>query len=157
MSQIDDVVVPLLGARIFSGLAPAQLKALALEAEVITFKRGETLIKAYQEGDGAFLIGSGAVIEEPESGDSEPSHEFGTGTMIGEMAMLVETLHSATIVARTPVRALKFRRETVQALMLKDPGLSEHFVDKMRERLAATANRLREVERTFGDPVARLN
>ena len=66
MSQIDDVVVPLLGARIFSGLAPAQLKALALEAEVITFKRGETLIKAYQEGDGAFLIGSGAVIEEPE-------------------------------------------------------------------------------------------
>jgi CRP-like cAMP-binding protein len=156
MSQVDDVVVPLLSARIFTGLAPAQLKALALEAEVVTFRRGETIIKAYQEGDGAFLIGSGAVIEEPDAGEGEPSQEFGSGTMIGEMAMLVETLHSATIIARTPVRALKFRRESLYALMAKDESLSGHFVDKMRERLVETANKLRDVERTFGEPAPRL-
>jgi len=156
MSQLDDVVVPLLGARIFSGLMPAQLKTLALEAEAVTFKRGETLIKAYQEGDGAYLIGSGAVIEEPEDGDGEPSPEYGTGTMIGEMAMLVETLHSATIIARTPVRALRFQRDKVLALMASDPALSEHFIGKMQQRLVETANRLRQVEQTFGDPRPRL-
>ena len=155
MSQLDDVVVPLLGARIFSGLAPAQLKALALEAEAVSFKRGEVLIKAYQEGDGAFLIGSGSVIEQPEAGDSEPAQEFGSGTMIGEMAMLVETLHSATIVARTHVRALKFRRETLQGLMLKDPTLSVHFIGKMQQRLTETAKRLRDVDGAFGEPVSR--
>ena len=152
MSQLDDVVVPLLGARIFSGLDPGQLKALALEAEAVSFKRGETVIKAYQEGDGAFLIGSGSVIEQPEHGDSEPVHEFGTGTMIGEMAMLVETLHSATIIARTHVRALKFRRETLHGLMLKDPSLSEHFVGKMQQRLSETAKCLRDVDAAFGGP-----
>jgi len=156
MSKVDDVVVPLLGARIFSGLAPAQLKTLALEAEVITFKRGDTIIKAYQEGDCAFLIGSGEVIEEAEPGDGEPSKEFGTGTVIGEMAMLVETLHSATVVARTPVRALKFQRDALHALMEKDTTLSEHFVGKMRERLTETANRLREVDRAFGEPTPRF-
>ena len=155
MSQLDDVVVPLLGARIFSGLAPAQLKALALEAEAVSFKRGEVLIKAYQEGDGAFLIGSGSVIEQPEAGDSEPAQEFGSGTMIGEMAMLVETLHSATIVARTHVRALKFRRGSMHAMMLSDPTLSEHFIGKMQQRLAETANRLREVDCVFGEPANR--
>ena len=154
MSQLDDVVVPLLGARIFSGLAPAQLKALALEAEAVSFKRGDTLIKAYQEGDGAFLIGSGSVIEQPEAGDSDPVQEFGTGTMIGEMAMLVETLHSATIVARTNVRALKFRRETLHDLMLKDPALSEHFVGKMQQRLSETARHLRHVDAIFGASAA---
>jgi len=151
MSQLDDVVVPLLGARLFSGLAPAQLKNLALDAEPVSFKRGETLIKAYQEGDGAYLIGSGTVIEEPEPGDTKPPREYGSGTMIGEMAMLVEMLHSATIVARTHVRALKFRRETMQALMLRDPALSEHFLDKMRIRLAETAKLLREVDMAFGE------
>ena len=156
MSQVDDVVVPLLSARIFSGLAPFQLKTLALQAETVSFNRGDTIIKAYQEGDGAYLVGSGAVVEEQDESEGEPTTEFGTGTMIGEMAMLVETLHSATVVARTPVKALKFRRESLHALMEKDPALSEHFVDKMRQRLVDTANRLRDVERTFGDPLPQL-
>jgi CRP-like cAMP-binding protein len=157
MSQLDDVVVPLLGARIFSGLAPAQLKMLALEAEAVSFKRGETVIRAYQEGDSAFLIGSGVVIEEQDDSEGEPVPEFGTGTMIGEMAMLVETLHSATVVAKTPVRALRFRRETLHALMEQHSTLSEHFVEKLRQRLVETANQLRNVERTFGDPLPRLS
>lgn len=152
MSQVDDVVVPLLSARIFSGLAPMQLKQLALEAEAVSFARGETLIKAYQEGDGAYLIGSGLVVEKQDDGDSEPAPEFGIGTMIGELAMLIEIPHSATVVARTPVKALKFRRETLHALMRSDPDLSQHFIDKLRQRMVDTANRLRDVERAFGEP-----
>jgi len=149
MTQLDDVVVPLLSARIFSGLAPAQLKSLALEAEAVTFKRGEILIRSYQEGDGAYLIGSGSVVEHHEADDGEPQQEFGAGTMIGEMAMLIETLHSSTIVARTPVKALKFSRATMHALIQKDPKLAEHFVDRMRARLTGTAKKLREVDAMF--------
>ena len=154
MSQLDDVVVPLLSARIFSGLSAAQLKALALDAEAITFKRGDVVLRAYQEGDAAFLIASGSVIEQLEQDDSGRPQEFSTGAMLGELAMLVETLHSATIVARTPVRALKFKRETMQALMLKDPTLAEHFTDKLRQRLLETAKKLREVDQMFGGPVS---
>ena len=149
MTQLDDVVVPLLSARIFSGLAPMQLKALALEAEAVTFKRGDVLIRSYQEGDGAYLIGSGNVVEHVESDSSEPQQEFGVGAMIGEMAMLVETLHSSTIVARTPVKALKFKRETLHRLMEKDPTLGAHFVGRMQARLAETARKLREVDTMF--------
>jgi len=68
----------------------------------------------------------------------------------------VETLHSATIIARTPVRALRFQRDKVLALMASDPALSEHFIGKMQQRLVETANRLRQVEQTFGDPRPRL-
>ncbi len=149
MTQLDDVVVPLLSARIFSGLSPAQLKALALEAEAVTFKRGDVLIRTYQEGDGAYLIGSGSVVEHHEADDHEPTQEFGAGTMIGEMAMLIETLHSSTIVARTPVKALKFKRATLHALIEKDATLAEHFVDRMRARLTDTAKKLREVDAMF--------
>ena len=150
MTKLDDVVVPLLSARIFSGLSPMQLKSLALEAEAVTFKRGELLIRTYQEGDAAYLIGSGTVVEQGD--DDEPAREFGVGTMIGELAMLVETLHSSTIVARSQVRALRFKREAVHALMEKDPVLADHFVGKMRARLAETAVKLREVDRLFASP-----
>jgi CRP-like cAMP-binding protein len=149
MTQLDDVVVPLLSARIFSGLTPQQLKALALEAEAVTFKRGDVLIRSYQEGDGAYLIGSGNVVEHVETDDNEPQQEFGTGAMIGEMAMLVETLHSSTIIARTPVKALKFKRETLHRLIENDPTLGEHFVARMQARLAETAKKLRQVDDMF--------
>jgi CRP-like cAMP-binding protein len=149
MTQLDDVVVPLLSARIFSGLSPAQLKVLALEAEAVAFKRGDTIIRTYQEGDGAYLIGSGSVVEHYEGDEGEPQQEFGAGTMIGEMSMLIETLHSSTIVARTSVKALKFKRSTVQSLIEKDPSLAEHFVGRMCVRLTDTAKRLREVDAMF--------
>ncbi len=163
MTQLDDVVVPLLSARIFSGLAPMQLKALALEAEAVTFQRGDVLIRTYQEGDGAFLIGSGSVIELHDEDEDARPQEFGVGTMVGEMAMLVETLHSTTIVARTPVKALKFKRATLHALMEKDPMLGAHFVDRLRARLVVTAKKLREVDAMFAGtgrqsvPVPRLS
>jgi CRP-like cAMP-binding protein len=163
MTQLDDVVVPLLSARIFSGLSPAHLKALALEAEAVTFKRGDVLIRTYQEGDGAYLIGSGSVVEHHEADEGEPQQEFGAGAMIGEMAMLIETLHSSTIVARTPVQALKFKRATLQALIEKDPSLAEHFVSRMCTRLTDTAKKLRAVDAMFAGagradvPVPRLS
>ena len=163
MTKLDDVVVPLLSARIFSGLAPLQLKALALEAEAVTFQRGDVLIRTYQEGDAAYLIGSGSVVEHHEDDDGGPPQEFGVGTMVGEMAMLVETLHSSTIVARAPVKALKFKRTTLHALIEKDPTLAEHFVDRMRARLTDTARKLREVDTMFANagqgsvPVPRLS
>ena len=153
MSQLDDVVVPLLSARIFSGLSPAQLKALALDAEAVAFKRGDVVLRAYQEGDAAYLIGSGTVIEQLDQDDAGRPQEYGTGAMLGELAMLVETLHSATIVAHTQVRALKFRRETMQKLMLADPSLAEHFTGKLRLRLVETARKLREVDQMFGGPI----
>jgi CRP-like cAMP-binding protein len=149
MSKLDDVVVPLLGARIFSGLSPAQLKKLALEAEPVSFKKGDAILRAYQEGDGAYLIGSGSVFERPEADDDDTPPGYGAGTMLGEMAMLVETLHSSTIIARTPVRALKFTRSAMLGLMADDPELAAHFVEKLRQRLAQIANKLREVDAAF--------
>ena len=67
MSQLDDIVVPLLSARIFTGLSSAQLKALALEAEAVTFKRGDIVVRAYQEGDAAYLIGGRGSTASPAS------------------------------------------------------------------------------------------
>jgi CRP-like cAMP-binding protein len=163
MSQLDDVVVPLLSARIFSGLSPAHLKALALDAEAVTFQRGDVVIRSYQEGDGAYLIGSGSVVEHSDAADGEPAQEYGAGSMIGEMAMLIETLHSSTMVARTAVKALKFKRSSLHALIEKDQTLADHFVDRMCGRLKDTARKLREVDALFAAaglsavPVPRLS
>ena len=161
MSELDAIVVPLLAARIFNGLSPWHLKALALQAEPVAFKRGETLIRAYEEGEAAYLVSSGSVVEMTEDDPAgTPIQELGTGTMVGEMAMLIETLHASTIVARTPVRALKFKRSAIAALISADPELGQHFVSRLCSRLTGIASRLRDVDAMFAgrpaDPVPQL-
>ena len=50
----DLLMLSLLGAPLFSGLAPLQLKVLALTAERVSFRDGEALIRGGEEGDAAY-------------------------------------------------------------------------------------------------------
>lgn len=146
MSQLDDIVMPLLSAQLFAGLGPQQVKALALEAEAVVFAPGERLISESETGDRAYLIGIGEVEESPGDADEEAPEFYGVGTLVGELAMLVETVHPVTVVARTPVKALCFKRSSIHDLMQRDPSVAEHFTSRMSARLMHVADRLREVD-----------
>jgi CRP-like cAMP-binding protein len=88
--------------------------------------------------------GSVACIEGPDP--SLIGVDLGPGTLLGELAMLIETHYGSTVVARTPVTAMRFARSAMHDLMLKDRGLAEHFASKIRARLSDIAHRLRAVE-----------
>ncbi len=60
--------------------------------------------------------------------------------------MLVETVHSATIVARTQVRALKISREDMHAQMADDPRLAEHMMEKIASRLRRLAIEVKAID-----------
>ena len=68
------------------------------------------------------------------------------GSLIGEMAMLVEHDYGSTVVARDRVLCLKLMRAELYAQMQEDAGLSEHFRNHMTERLMRTADELRRIE-----------
>ena len=68
------------------------------------------------------------------------------GSLIGELAMLVEHDYASTIVARGRVFCLKLIRMEMHAQMREDAALTEHFRDRMTERLLQTAEELRRIE-----------
>jgi CRP-like cAMP-binding protein len=67
------------------------------------------------------------------------------------MGMLIETQHSSTVVARSPIRALRLTRSEMLAQMAEDPDLADHFVQMIAGRLTAMAEELRGIDRSLGN------
>ena len=148
---VDPLVAPLLGVELFQGLKPLQITEIARNAERMVFRKGEAITEAGKAGDAAFLIVAGAAawIGTGVGGDAGETVEI--GSLIGEMAMLIEYTYGATIVAAGPVRCLKINRETMHRLMLDDRSLAQHFSSKITLRLNRVAKQLRSIDQESGD------
>jgi CRP-like cAMP-binding protein len=137
---IDEHLAPLLRVALLQGLKPLQLTEIARRAERVTFEPGDVIIEKDATGDGAFLIVSGEAACTTPTGLFAAGDVVPVGALLAEMAMLIETEHSATIVASTPVRALKIVRAEIHAQMSEDPTLADHFVAVISSRLANFAS-----------------
>lgn len=146
---IDALVKPLLQIAIFRGLKPLQITEIARRAERIVYRPGETIIEEDCIGDAAVLIVSGDAVRVsgPEhAGSPEP---VVPGSLVGEMAMLVESIHSSTVVARGNVRAMRINRSELLHQMEQDPSLADHFLERISGRLRLLAEDLRAADRAL--------
>jgi CRP-like cAMP-binding protein len=154
---IDALVKPLLGVELFRGLRPLQITEISRRAFRTVYKPGETIIEANVQGDAAVLIVSGQAVRVagPGAAVGQPLPE---GTLLGEMAMLIETEHSSTVVAKTPVRALRISRAEMHEQMADDCALADHFIHRIADRLKSIADELRVIDGVLdpehADPVA---
>lgn len=133
---------------IFQGLSLEQLAAIAACGHETQFEHGRTLLRGGDTGNAAFLILSGSVVIQPHQ-SSQPPEIMGYGTIVGELAMLVETIFTVSVTTRWPVRALAFEREAMFAVMEEDPAIAHHFAGKLLDRLRQLATDLRRVDGKF--------
>jgi len=109
-----------------------------------------SLTEAGEPADGAYLIVSGPA--ERVAGPGLPiavapgPEVLAPGSLIGELAMLVEIDYGSTVVARDRVFCLKLTRSAMHDQMLEDTSLAEHFRQKLTERLLQTAADLRRID-----------
>jgi CRP-like cAMP-binding protein len=141
----DSLLTPLVRVPLFSGLSRAQLKALADASERIAIDGGQTIIAEDQVGDAAYLLVKGRATR--LDGIGRPTETLPLGTLVGEMAMLIATTHSATVVAVEPIKALKFTRTAMLAVMQDDPDIAAHFITKLTTRLETLAQELKAVDK----------
>jgi CRP-like cAMP-binding protein len=148
---IDALVAPLLRIALFQGLRPLQITEIARRAERIVFQPGQTIVAVDETAEAAYVIVSGAAVrtQGPDlEGGPEP---IAVGSLVGEMAMLVETEYSSTVVAETAVRALRISRAEMFEQMADDAALAEHLVAKISSRLSNLAVELRRIDRCLAD------
>jgi CRP-like cAMP-binding protein len=143
---IDTFVQPMLKLEIFQGLRPLQITEIARRAYRVVYKPGDVIIQEDAEGDSAVIIVSGEAARIAGPGLSEPAEPVPVGSLLGEMAMLIETRHSSTIVARTSVRALRISRDELQAQMAEDSALADHFVQRITARLSNVLDTLKSID-----------
>jgi CRP-like cAMP-binding protein len=134
---------------IFHGLTSEQLSAISKATKKTFFEEGSKIVEAEYRGDTAYLILSGKAVSCPPKGAGFAPEELKPGTLVGEMAMLVETVYSITIVAEERVRALAINRKALFEVMEEDPSIAQHFSEKLLSRLAELAQDLHAVDAQF--------
>jgi CRP/FNR family transcriptional regulator, cyclic AMP receptor protein len=143
---ISRVIAPLLRVPLFAGLKPLQLTEIARQAERIAFRRGGLITEAGKAGDGAYLLVAGDAVygREPTSAVSPQVVE--PGSLIGELAMLVDHAYGATIIATSRVHCLKILRTALYQQMEADPDLADYFSTMLTVRLTHAAIEMRRID-----------
>lgn len=143
---IDALVKPFLALPLFRGLKPIQMTEIVRRADRIVYQPGETLIAEDEVGDAAIIIISGEAVRLHRSENDQQVEPVIEGSMVGELAMLVDTIHTSTVIARSTVRALRLTRSDMHALMLQDLSLAEHMANQILARLKRLALELQSVD-----------
>jgi CRP-like cAMP-binding protein len=142
---LDKVVAPLLRVPLFAGLKPLQLTEIARNAERVKFRSGDVITQEGTLGDGAYLIVSGEAERRPRPGSFELDEPVEPGSLLGELAMLVEHVYGATVVACARVHCLKLTRAALHEQMRDDSALIGHFERLIEGRLAHVAAELQRI------------
>ena len=123
------VRVPLL-----DGLSPSSLAWISRLSTPVDLPAGRVLARQGQRGSEFFLVLDGEV-DVVQDGALVATR--GPGSPLGEIALLGERPRTATLVARTPVRARVASRQEFSGLLAEIPELSQRLQATMAERLAS--------------------
>jgi CRP-like cAMP-binding protein len=147
----DTIAASLARIPIFADLRPLQIDRIARHAEHCWFRRGDFIVGAGTPGDGAYLVLSGEAQQWPRPGSRTPPKAIAPGSLVGELAMLVEHVYGATVVADGPVNCLKLARAMLHEQMRADPDIATRLAHVVRDRLRLTASELHSINRLLGE------
>jgi CRP-like cAMP-binding protein len=144
--MLDSKIGLLENLTIFRGLSRKQLGLVVDVTTKAFFDAGENLITRDDPGDTGFLIMSGAARCLQFVGMPAADGRVGPGALLGEMAMLVDTVHTLTVQATERVRAVAIHREALRRAMQQDPAIAQQISDNLLIRLQAFAHDLRRFD-----------
>lgn len=138
-----DIARRLLDLDIFRDLDLEQAQRLARAGEKMLFKPGQSIIRAGEPGAGAYLIVAGEAVAH---GPDQPPEPIAPGSLVGELAMLVDHDYRVTVTCQGQVRAMRLGRRMLREQMLQSPALAERLVARLNSRLMRLAVELKRVD-----------
>ena len=146
MTLADDIGL-LTRVPLFSDLAGDHLRLLAFSAIRLELPAGRVLFRADTKALSGFVIMSGTIeLSEHRGDDIVPLGRYGPGSLIGEMAMLIETRRPATATAIVDSEVVEIDRTLMRRMLTEYPEVATKLYARLRERLGATIGELSGVE-----------
>jgi CRP-like cAMP-binding protein len=133
---IEDDIAFLARVPTFAKFGFAALQIIAIGSEARQLADGETLFTAGETTDAGYVIQEGSLTL--TAGDprfSETAVTFGPGTLIGELALLTETLCSATAVAAEPATVIRISRNLFRKVLEGFPDAARLMRDRLIVRV----------------------
>ena len=141
-SSEEDVRDLIMGFPLFIGLSRQQVDSLIALGEREFYVKDDVLFNEGTKERDLFLIlqGRAAITMSNHSNEVVGVAEAGVGETLGEVSMLIDAPHSASVIAMEPMEVLRFSRRTLAALMANDPELAARLWHRLAQSLG---NRLR--------------
>src|SRR5215510_724521 len=141
MALEDDIAffeqVPPLAA-----LGKQALRILAIGAETRHLQSGAVLFYAGELADGGYVIQEGSLLLEPGTLSEGKEITVGPGTLVGELALLTNTVCQATAIAKEPTVVVRISRNLFRKMLEGYPAAAETLRDNMAERLQVWSKEL---------------
>ena len=122
----------------FAALGPEPLRLVAFSAESLVLREGEVLFRKGETSDAGYVVMSGIVVLRGESED-EPATLAGSGTLLGEIALIVDTVRPATATVRDAANVLRIPRIMVHRVLEEFPETPAAIRRLMLKRVDATS------------------
>jgi diguanylate cyclase (GGDEF)-like protein len=111
----------LLSNPFFADLGPEMLAELAARGEMREFAAGEDILREGETSGAAYVVDAGTVtITMLVRGARVEVAEREAGAFLGEISLLSDVPHTATVAAKTAVRALRISRADCAAVISAD-------------------------------------
>jgi len=126
---------------LFSSLSRRHLRQVAEHADIVSFRERETIVETGQPGGTFYVIleGEAKVVRGTRTlGRLDP------GDFFGEISLLDGGPRTATVVAQTPVMAIRVFKRSFDKVVAQEPTVAAKI-------LAVVARRLREAERSISN------
>ncbi|MFV0368549.1 MAG: Crp/Fnr family transcriptional regulator, partial [Hyphomicrobiaceae bacterium] len=130
---------------LLEGLKPLQITEIARRANRTIHRPRSIIVRAGVVTDAAILIISGKAERLSGPGISRVPQTLPPGTIIAEMAMIIEFAPNSTIMAASEVRALHITRDEMHRMIADDPELAKHLISKAANRLKDIASQMRRI------------
>jgi CRP-like cAMP-binding protein len=146
--SLDIDIVLLSRVPLFEGFGKEHLRLLAFGADKRSFRAGSELYRKGAYADGGYVIISGSVdIMSDSSEEAVRLAEFGSASLIGELAMITEKNRSVTAVARDDVEVIKITRQLFRRMLEEYPELASLLHARISSSVQRFVARLERVQR----------
>jgi CRP-like cAMP-binding protein len=124
---------------LFAGLSRRHLRQLAEHADIVGFHERETIVESGQPGGTFYVIleGEAKVVRGGRTID-----RMGPGDFFGEISLLDGGPRTASVVADTPVAAIRIFKRSFDKVVSQEPAVASKI-------LTVVARRLRDAERSI--------
>lgn len=130
---------------ILRALPAEEVQALAPHVEQLHLESGASLMREGETGDALYLIEEGEALVQPSGG--RPSVIVGSGSVVGEAALLTGAPRSATVTAHTPLILWRIAKDDFDRLAASSPKLKSALLDLMEQRRTGLVQPLQSRQR----------
>jgi CRP/FNR family transcriptional regulator len=126
---------------LFEGLSRAHLGRVAALAEEATYNAGRVIVKRDDPGRAFYVIVDGtAKVVKGKIVTARGEADLGPGDFFGELALLDGDRRVATVVAATPMRAIRIERTAFRRLLREEPDMALKVLEGMARRTRRILN-----------------